>query len=169
MEENKQRYDLASTGFGAFVGVVIGTTAAVAAGVAGASVAGAAAVAAGVAAGGVVVRSNPKPRNFIMGGITSLVFYSAILLASEIGYSKGIETKLIPFSVEQDQGIVVQRRDGSQIPYILKDGAYVPFEDLSRGDLSSKIEEGQKTVTGLEGIYQARRNAILESIKDKQR
>src|SRR3989344_5582852 len=151
MEENKYRYDLASAVAGAGFGAVVG----------GAVVGGAVA---GAVAGDAVV----GPRNIVIGGIASLTLYSAMVLASGIGYNRGIETKLVPFSVEQDQGIVIQRGDDSQIPYVLKDGAYVLFEDLSRKDLSSKIEEGQKTTTGLNLDYQSRRWAILESVKDKK-
>src|SRR3989338_2377218 len=161
MEENKYKYDLASAVAGAgFGAVVVGAVVA-----AGAVVVVGGAVAGGAVAGDAVV----GPRNIVIGGIASLTLYSAMVLASGIGYNRGIETKLVPFSVEQDQGIVIQRGDDSQIPYVLKDGAYVLFEDLSRKDLSSKIEEGQKTTTGLNLDYQSRIWAILESVKDKQK
>ena len=165
MEENKYRYDLASAVTGATIGATFGV---VTGGLVGATVgvgfavAGVAGVVAGAVAAGAV--ADTRPRNCVIGGITSLAVYSAMALSSEIGYDRGIETRLTPFSVEQDQGIVVQRGDGSQIPYVLKDGAYVLLDDLSSKELGSKVEESQKTVNNLEGNYQARRNAILESI-----
>jgi|SRR3989344_3642890 len=160
MEENKYRYDLASAVTGATIGATFGV---VTGGLVGATVGVGFAVAgvAGVVAG---AAADTRPRNCVIGGITSLAVYSAMALSSEIGYDRGIETRLTPFSVEQDQGIVVQRGDGSQIPYVLKDGAYVLLDDLSSKELGSKVEESQKTVNNLEGNYQARRNAILESI-----
>jgi hypothetical protein len=176
MGENKYRYNLVSAVAGTAIGVGAGAVAAGTAIGAGAGVVGAigagvvGAIGAGAVAATIVTRTEDfMPRNCIIGGISSLVLYSAMVLASEIGHGRGVETKLVPFSVGPDQGIVIQRGDGSQRLYVLNGETYVLFDDLSRKDLSSKLKEGQKIRDDLEGNYRDRRNAILESIKGEQK
>ena len=164
MEENKRRYDLVSAGFGAFAGAATLVVAG-----AGSSIGSVGGAFVGAFGGGFFIDALLKPRNFVIGGIASLVTYVGLSLASADSYSRGIERLVSPFSAGGDQGIVIQRGDGSQIPYLLLDGKYVLFDDESNKSLDSKIAEGQKIVDGLKENYDARRNAILESIKNAQK
>src|SRR3989344_482906 len=144
MEEDNYKYDLRSFVSGAAAGVVVGGFA-IAGGVA----------AAGVAAGavGVAIGSN-KPRHFMIGGLTSLFVYIVANLASAIGYNQGVETRLAPFSVGEDQGVVVRRGDDSERPYVFCDGKYVLFDDESKKSLDSKVKEDQEGVDGLKRAYE---------------
>ena len=162
MEEDNYKYDLRSAAVGAglggfFSGVSVG------------SVVGAVSVVAviGAAAGGAV---GGKPRHLVIGGLSSLFGYGAMTLGSLIGYNQGAEEILVPFSVGDDAGVVVQRGDGSQAPYVRTEGDYVLFDKVLERDLSSKVEESERTVDSLRGDYNARKEAILNSIADdKQR
>ena len=107
-----------------------------------------------------------KPRHLVIGGLSSLFGYGAMTLGSLIGYNQGAEEILVPFSVGDDAGVVVQRGDGSQAPYVIDKGKYILFDKVLERDLSSKVEESDR----LRGDYNARREAILNSIADdKQR
>jgi len=164
MEEDNYKYDLRSFVSGAAAGVVVGGFA-IAGGVAAAGVAAGAIGGAVAGAAGVAIGSN-KPRHFMIGGLTSLFVYIVANLASAIGYNQGVETRLAPFSVGEDQGVVVRRGDDSERPYVFRDGKYVLFDDESKKSLDSKVKEDQEGVDGLKRAYENKRNAILESIRD---
>src|SRR3989338_3264682 len=161
MEEDNYKGDLRSAAVGAglgafFSGISVGAI------VGGAVGAGLGATAFGAIVGGV----GGKGKNFVIGGLTSLLVYSAMTFASVTGYNRGVETRLTPFSVGEDQGVVVRRGDDSERPYVFRDGKYVLFDDESKKSLDSKVKEDQEGVDGLKRAYENKRNAILESIRD---
>ena len=119
--------------------------------------------------GAIVGGVGGKGKNFVIGGLTSLLVYSAMTFASVTGYNRGVETRLTPFSVGEDQGVVVRRGDDSERPYVFRDGKYVLFDDESKKSLDSKVKEDQEGVDGLKRAYENKRNAILESIKSTEK
>src|SRR3989344_7054909 len=118
IREDTYKSDLRSAALGAFsgagvyfsgVGTILGAVGAVGVGAFGAG-----------ALGG-------KPRHLVIGGLSSLFGYGAMTLGSLIGYNQGAEEILVPFSVGDDAGVVVQRGDGSQAPYVIDKGKYILF------------------------------------------
>jgi|SRR3989344_6314305 len=160
-QEDKYKYDLANAvGVGGVVGGVVGLFGG-AAGVLAGLVGG---VAGGIV-GGIAGSDEDliKPRHLIIGGLAGLAMYGAITLGAQLGYNAAKDEALIPFQTETDRGVIVERHNGTQSPYIIDaSGDYVHMKDLS-----SLTQSNSSELESLKSEYEKRESQIYESVKEK--
>ena len=162
-QENKYKNELASVVAGSLVGAVLGVADDVVAAVAGI-------VATGIVAGiGVVANEDlKKPRHLIIGGLAGLAMYGAVTFGGYVRHNSAKDEALIPFQTEIDRGVIVERYDGTQSPYIFDaSGNYVHMKNLKNKDLSSLTQSNLSELERLKSDYEKREFQIYETVKEK--
>jgi len=105
-------------------------------------------------------------RNVIAGATFSLFSNGAVSL----GYYPGLENTLTPFQTENDRGVLVERNNRTQIPYVFnEDGSVlVPFDRVKRRELSDLYEERNVLYDSQLEALESRQQATYDSIKPKK-
>ena len=153
IQPDKYKYDLRSATTGAIVG---------------AAVVGAAGTGTGTVVGAAIFGdADPKPRHYIIGALASLAISSVYFFGAFSGYNHGKEAEVTPFQTETDRGVVVERNDGTQIPYVIDaSGNYILFRNARESALISTSETSDAELRKIESEYRTRESQIFDSIKD---
>lgn len=93
--------------------------------------------------------SKTNSRHLLIGALFGTVTYIAGILSSSIGYNSGKERQVISFDTGRDRGVVVERYDGTRIPYVFDEkGQLASLSELekranekNREELGTKREE----------------------------
>jgi len=99
-----------------------------------------------VAGTSIITGVNFKSRHAKIGGLAGLAIYGTTLMGGAIGYNQGKEVRLTPFQTETTRGTVVERTDGTKIPYVLdENNSYIPLSQINDTQLE-EVERKYKTL-----------------------
>lgn len=150
IKSDKYRYDLASAVAGATVGAVA---------IAGVGTA-------------TFFKEDYHLRHAAIGGLSALTVYGACVGGSLIGSAQNRERALIPFETQIDRGIIIERMNGTGVPYVEvrgEDGSlkYVLFNELRNKALNSRLEENTSGLKNISADYAARISEIYKTTTPK--
>src|SRR3989344_3054968 len=99
-----------------------------------------------IAGASIITGVNFKSRHAKIGGLAGLAIYGTTLMGGAIGYNQGKEVRLTPFQTETTRGTVVERTDGTKIPYVLdENNSYIPLSQINDTQLE-EVERKYKTL-----------------------